>query len=397
MATITLKQTTFGCTIGMGAFEGIGVAFSSLKQSANNLTEALGSLKAKIGLASIGVNVSESQEQTKAAHEREKNKKSSLSLAYDKLSALISDVGSVDIKASSKIRERKETFYDRYYYLKPECEKTKKEKRKDKRAERWQNVKDFWGGVGEAIKNFVVSVGEWCKENWELLAAAFVAIAVVVFAVCTFGAGAVLIAAMVGAAVGFLSQALGDVIATGMHFFKTGKLEWQGSSWQEYLGSTLGGALGGILMLTGHPMAANMFASGFSTFFSGHLSNATGGEKRSSLEILGNTAFSVGMSALFTKVGDKVGKSLSRSFPQITFFRRLAGRNSYEASFKGKLTAICNGNQKISGLTYKTFRNGIVSGMFGNSFETVFNSVTDFDFSNFVKNVFTMPKLQVSY
>lgn len=130
MATITLTQTTFGCTIGMGAFEGIGVAFSSLKQSTNNLTEALGSLKTKIGLASIGVNISESQEQTKAAQEREKTKKSSLSLAYDKLSTLISDVGSVDIKASSKIRERKETFYDRYYYLKPECEKTKKKKDK---------------------------------------------------------------------------------------------------------------------------------------------------------------------------------------------------------------------------------------------------------------------------
>ena len=61
------------------------------------------------------------------------------------------------------------------------------------------------------------------------------------------------------------------------------------------------------------------------------------------------------------------------------------------------LTRISNGNQAISGLTYKTFRNGIVSGMFGNSFETVFNSAIDFDFSNFVKNVFTMPELQVSY
>ena len=179
MATITLKQTTFGCTIGIGVFEGIGVAFSNLKQSTNNLTKALGSLKTKIDLASIRVNISESQEQTKAAQKREKIKKSSLSLAYNKLSILISDVGSVDIKVSNKIRERKEIFYDRYYYLKPECEKTKKEKRRDKRAERWQNFKDFCGGVGEAIKNFVVGVGEWCKENWELLVTTVVAIAVV--------------------------------------------------------------------------------------------------------------------------------------------------------------------------------------------------------------------------
>ena len=89
MATITLKQTTFGCTIGIGVFEGIGVAFSNLKQSTNNLTKALGSLKTKIDLASIRVNISESQEQTKAAQKREKIKKSSLSLAYNKLSILI--------------------------------------------------------------------------------------------------------------------------------------------------------------------------------------------------------------------------------------------------------------------------------------------------------------------
>lgn len=100
---------------------------------------------------------------------------------------------------------------------------------------------------------------------------------------------------------------------------------------------------------------------------------------------------------MFTKVGDKVGKSLSRSFSQITFFRRLAGRGSYEASFKGMLTKISHGNQAISGLTYKTFRNGIVSGMFGNSFETVFNSVINFDFSDFVKSIFTNSETQVVY
>lgn len=131
MATITLTGGTFGCSMGMGAFEGIGVAFTSAKKSSCGLSEALGTLKSKINLASIAAKVETSQEQIKKAKERESTKKSSLSLAYDKLSTLISDTGSVDMKAASKIRERKDAFYSQYSYLKPECEKSTGEKIKD--------------------------------------------------------------------------------------------------------------------------------------------------------------------------------------------------------------------------------------------------------------------------
>lgn len=165
MATITLTGGTFGCTMGMGVFEGIGVAFTSAKGSSSGLNKALGTLKSKIDLASVAAKVETSQEQTQKAEEREFAKKSSLSLAYEKLNTLIADTGLVDMKASSKIRERKDAFYDRYNYLKPECEKTKKEKRKERRAERWQNFKDFCSGVGNAIKNLVSNVIEWCNSN----------------------------------------------------------------------------------------------------------------------------------------------------------------------------------------------------------------------------------------
>ena len=131
MATITLTGGTFGCAMGMGVFEGIGVAFTSAKSSSSGLNKALGTLKSKIDLASVAAKVETSQEQTQKAEEREFAKKSSLSLAYEKLNTLIADTGLVDMKASSKIRERKDAFYDRYYYLKPECEKNKREKVKD--------------------------------------------------------------------------------------------------------------------------------------------------------------------------------------------------------------------------------------------------------------------------
>ena len=318
MATITLTQTTFGCTIGMGAFEGIGVAFSSLKQSTNNLTEALGSLKTKIGLASIGVNISESQEQTKAAQEREKTKKSSLSLAYDKLSTLISDVGSVDIKASSKIRERKETFYDSYYYLKPECEKTKKEKRQDKRAERWQNFKDFCGGVAEAIKNIVISSFEWCKEHWKLIATAVMVVVAITIIIGTGGTAlgpvmAVVLAAakglLIGASVGGLCGGVFNVV-------KTGAITGGMGAWMSGWASGGGQAALRSLSMGKKMLIGGIGDAGASVF--GDLGDIfIKGEDMSIGEFAVNTVFSFALGFIATGVSNKVGQKLEIKIPGI--------------------------------------------------------------------------------
>lgn len=172
--------------MGMGAFEGIGTAFTSAKSSSSGLSGALGALKSKIDLASVAAKVDTSQEQAKKAEERESTKKSSLSLAYEKLNTLISDTGSVDMKASSKIRERKDAFYDRYYYLKPECEKTTKEKLKEK----WDKVKS------------------WCQEH---IVGILTAVAVVlVAAVAAVFLGPAFVAAI--CAVIALACTVGDLI-----------------------------------------------------------------------------------------------------------------------------------------------------------------------------------------
>lgn len=170
------------------------------------------------------VNVDTSHEQAQTAEKREETKQTALTTGYDKLETLIADVSTIDNKSGDKIRERKDDFYARYSWLKPECEKTDKEKFNEKVSNVVNTFKEGWNKLGECLK----SAWEWCKENWELLVAAVVAIAVVVFAILTFGAGAVLIAAVVGAAVGAFSQALGDVIATGMHFLKLAS--WNGKA-----------------------------------------------------------------------------------------------------------------------------------------------------------------------
>ena len=158
MATITLSGTSLNYGMGINAFGGLGSAFSNAKKTANGLHEALGSLRSKINTASPAGDVSTSETQAQKAQTRESEKNGSLSVAYDKLDTLISDVGDVDNKASEKIGEREDDFYKEYSYLKPECKKSWKEK----------------------FKEWCSDVVEWCKENW---VAIVTAIAVVVVAV----------------------------------------------------------------------------------------------------------------------------------------------------------------------------------------------------------------------
>lgn len=194
MATITLPGFTFGSALGMGVFEGIGIAFTSAKSSSSGLSGALEALKSKIDLAAVVAKVETSQEQAKKAEERESTKKSSLSIAYEKLNTLISDTGSVDMKASSKIRERKDAFYDRYYYLKPECEKNKREKVKDALKKGWDGL----CSIGNAIKNFVIDVVEWVKENWVAIVTAIGVLLVAILIVVLTPLSAVFVACIAG-------------------------------------------------------------------------------------------------------------------------------------------------------------------------------------------------------
>lgn len=230
MATITLTGGAFGCTMGMGAFEGIGTAFTSVKSSSGSLTKALGALKSKINLAMVVAKIETPQEQAKKAEERESTKKSSLSLAYEKLNTLISDTGSVDMKASSKIRERKDAFYDRYYYLKPECEKTKKEKYNDWKASVWEGICD----IGKAIADFCINVAEWVKEHWVAIVTAIVVIVIAVVAAVFLGPAAII--AICSAIAFFCSAAdLVAVLVTGKDVYT-------------------------LLKESGHPILAELFA-----------------------------------------------------------------------------------------------------------------------------------------
>ncbi len=114
-------------------------------------------------------------------HKKESlQKTSSLTIAYDKLDQLITDTGKIDNQVSEKISNREDDFYKEYSYLKPDCKKSKKERRHEKWAEMRQNFKEFCGGVIGAIANIVKDVVDWAKENWKEI---LITIAIVVGAI----------------------------------------------------------------------------------------------------------------------------------------------------------------------------------------------------------------------
>lgn len=128
----------------------------------------------------------------------------------------IADAVRIDNEVAELVRQRKDDFYGKYSYLKPECEKNGWEKFCDK----------------------CKKVKEWCKEHWKLLVTIVIvaaAVAVIVF----FPAAAPIIVCMAKGAIfgALLGGAVGGTLSLLM-----------GNSFLDGLESgAFGGAVGGIL------------------------------------------------------------------------------------------------------------------------------------------------------
>jgi hypothetical protein len=273
MATITLTGSTIGCCLGSGTFESIGSAFSSAKKSTETLSQALNSLKGKLESAMAAVNVDTSHEQAQTAEKREETKQTALTTGYDKLETLVADVSTIDNKSADKIRERKDDFYARYSWLKPDCEKTDKELRDEKWAARWQSTKEWLEKAGEVLKN----IGKWCTEHWEsickILAAVVIiaclgiltaltgGVAAVIFAAAFHGA---IVGAIVGAAVGAAEGAVeyynenGTLKGASGYIFDSAA---SGTLTGTFTGA-VSGALQGVTQIIGSAMSVTKIISG---------------------------------------------------------------------------------------------------------------------------------------
>ena len=367
VATISITGNIFsGCVIGRGSFAEIGDAFSKARESAGNLSAAIGKLKTKIDIASIGTNIETSQEMVQTVQECEENKKGALSNAYQKLEKLIQDVGSVDFKVASKIRERKLDFYARYNYLEPDIERQRREEREKRNRSLKEKAIDMVVGAYEWAADKVDKVCTFCKEHWKEIVTVVVAIVVVVVCVVlTVVTGGIASAIFAGIAFGVGGQLISDVATS----FMTG--EFRVSSWQEYVGAGVGGAIGGAIGFAIGPegagivgkfaadMIGNVINSGASTIVGQTLSNVTGGEYHSAGEIAANTIFNMGISALFTAGSEgltKVANTIGNKF-DVTFLRRLGdGFGSYTYAFDTQMKKLNGGFTK--NISWKTVRNG---------------------------------------
>ena len=358
MATITLTgNMMFG-----GVFNDTRKAFSDAKKSSSNLAKALNSFKSQINAVCAVSDVSTSVEKNNNSIQRESDKSTALSTAYDKLETFLSDVINVDKNVSEKIKELKEDFYNKYKYLKPDCEKSFWENTKDLAKNLWKGICD----IGNSIKKFVFKVADWLSKNWKsLLAVITTIVAVVAFiavSVVTFGAAAVIIAAVVGAVVGILGQLICDTIAWAASGFK----EW-GGTWQSYLGAGLGGMFSGILHLWGvDGILSDVLGAGLSTFFSENLENITGGQQRSCLETVFDAILDMSISAIVgtfleSKLLSNATDKLVAKLPKISFLNKLVDKFKCDDLFEDTLTKLTN--KEIGNFAIKDIGHGVLSNL----------------------------------
>ncbi len=118
------------------------------------------------------------------------------------------------------VRQRKDDFYEKYSYLKPECEKSGWEK--------------FCDGCQKAK--------EWCKEHWKLLVTIVIVIAAVAVIVFFPAAAPILMLAAKGAIMGAVSGGL----LGGVTSLLAGEDFWKGFEDGAFSGAISGAIFGGL-------------------------------------------------------------------------------------------------------------------------------------------------------
>ena len=134
------------------------------KKSVKDYKTELNQLKSKVMKIDSSIcNVDDLINSVKTSTETQEDKIESLDKLKDKVNDFISDVVRIDGDAAEAINKSKDDFYDEYYYLKPECEKSN-----------WEKFKDG-----------CKKVGEWCKEHWKEIVAVIVSVLVIAAIVIT--------------------------------------------------------------------------------------------------------------------------------------------------------------------------------------------------------------------
>ena len=320
------------------------------KSAVSNLNTQLDTLKRKCQRVSVNVcNIEDVINTISASTRTQEEKIETLETFCEDVEEFTRDTVTIDENVAELVNKNKDDFYDKYSYLKPDSEKSIWEKMRD-------GLKKAW---------------EWCKEHWEsvvtVIAVIVVAAAIIVASILTFGAAAVGLAALVGAAVGLLGKLIGDTIAFVKRGLDKGEWKW-GASAGEYLveliGAVFGGAMGGIMTLFCGPAGSGAADAILSSLLTDGLKGIFDQQDKTLEEIIlgamidGATAAALGK--LLEGPTNKISKLLSEKIPGL---KRLAGKGSFDASYHMVLTKLQK--ELIENVSFKTIRNGVISNLVG--------------------------------
>lgn len=169
-------------------------------------------LKVDVGVCDLG----EVMDSLRASSQTQEQRIEILENFQENSEDFIQDTIRIDNNVADTVDQNKDDFYDKYDYLKPDCEKS------------------GWEKFCDACK----AVGEWCKEHWKLIVT-IVIVAVAIVLICTGVGGAIVLGAawgaLMGAGIGGLSGGL-ESLANG------------GSFWEGFENGAFSGAISGAIM-----------------------------------------------------------------------------------------------------------------------------------------------------
>ncbi len=129
---------------------GVGSLIDDIIKSVNNLNVQLDSLKNTLeGVESTSCDMNDTVESIRSSSKSEDDKIKDLKKLNKKLSEFIETASDRDKEAKKEINAKKEEFYTKYSYLKPDSEKSFGEK------------------LAEGFESWVESVSDWCSDRWQ--------------------------------------------------------------------------------------------------------------------------------------------------------------------------------------------------------------------------------------
>ena len=186
-------------------------------------------LKVDVGVCDLG----EVMDSLRASSQTQEQRIEILENFQENSEDFIQDTIRIDNNVADTVDQNKDDFYDKYDYLKPDCEKS------------------GWEKFCDACK----AVGEWCKEHWKLIVTVVLVIVAIAVIIVTWGAASGPILILAGAAKGLVMGALIGGVSGGIQSVRSG-----GSFLDGFENGAFTGALKGAV--TGAFMGGLSFAGG---------------------------------------------------------------------------------------------------------------------------------------